>query len=595
MSTLFGSWHRPYLAVYEQALQDSIFEVIDTFPQSQRANLQAKARTIRMPYWDWAMDPGNGQPTVPTSIRDQTVTVTKPNGRVTIPNPLYSYSWGSSLPSEMGGGPWNNFPTTLRRPVSNPTRSNNNEMSVRFNNLRTSLRDRVFWLFASRQPWGYATTSQVGVRTQMSGNGVDSFESVHDAVHSTSGGESGGHMWYLDYSSFDPIFWLHHTNVDRLVTMHQYMTDTWVANGVIPRPMAQWNQGEQKNGNTPLKPFTKNTNGDFFTSNDIRQTRALNYVYPETANNNAQEVIAAINRLYGNGNRMSKRDTRTGKFQGRNVQSGDYHTVLSIQADKYLLDGSYVVHCFIGGASNSTSNSTAPYPTNNATAPYDSSNSTAPYTNGTSEYDITDDPNYVGTYAVLGGSKAGAGNSSIPIITEGCLPLTTALQGKQEAGEIKSLHPDDVEDYLSKNLRYVVIGPDAKEYNPDNLEGFHVSVRSCPVTPSESEYELPGMGEFKNLPKATENLPAGKPFTYTPTPLDYVSPGDDGGDWGEAPYTHVPTAPGSSPSGVSPPYPSGTFVWPYPTEPQNEEGYCVSKQTIHYVDPAGNFLYAESS
>ena len=76
------------------------------------------------------MDPGQGGATVPTQMRDQTVTVTKPQGTVTINNPLYKYTFGNTLPSEMGGGPWNNFPETLRRPVANPTRSNNNEMNA---------------------------------------------------------------------------------------------------------------------------------------------------------------------------------------------------------------------------------------------------------------------------------------------------------------------------------------------------------------------------------------------------------------------------------------------------------------------------------
>ena len=212
-NTLFGSWHRPYLAIFEQALYQAVQEVIDEFPSGQRGRWQQAAATLRMPYWDWAQDGGSN--TVPTLIRDQTVTVTKPEGTVTIPNPLYSYSWGNSLPSEMGGGPWNSWPNTLRRPVSNPTRSNNNEMNARFNSLRVSLRDRVFALFSSKQPWGAASTSAIGVRTQLSGSGVDSFESVHDVVHNTAGGETGGHMYYLDISSFDPIFWLHHAFVDR--------------------------------------------------------------------------------------------------------------------------------------------------------------------------------------------------------------------------------------------------------------------------------------------------------------------------------------------------------------------------------------------
>ncbi|KAF3035065.1 hypothetical protein E8E11_001062 [Didymella keratinophila] len=573
--TLFGSWHRPYLAIFEQALYQSIQEVIDTFPQSQRSRWQQAASTLRMPYWDWAQDGGSA--TVPTQIRDQTVTVTKPSGRTTIPNPLYSYSWGSSLPSEMGGGPWNNWPNTLRRPVANPTRSNNNEMNARFNAMRTSLRDRVFALFSSKQAWGAASTSQIGVRTELSGSGVDSFESVHDAVHNTAGGETGGHMYYLDISSFDPIFWLHHTNIDRLLAMYQLIVpDTYVANGNINHGMAQWSQGEPKNSYTPLKPFTKNNRGDYFTSQDVRETRVLGYHYPETSERTYSQVARAVSQIYGAGQRtLSRRadnetSSETGQYQGRPLKEGDYHHVLNIVADKYAMEGSYTVHCFIGKpSSNSTSSS-------NSTAPFPISNSTAPYTNGTSgeaDYDpstdYTQDPNYVGAYGVLGGQMVM--NSTYPVMTSGSLPLTTCLQGKEAAGEIKSLHPDDVEPYLAENLYYKVVGVKG-ELNPDDIPNFHVSAKCTKVTPAASEDELPDLSApYQELPKATEGKPAGKPFVYKPTPVDIALP--EGDDYSE---------PSSSAPGTS-----------YPSMPWDEQGYCATKQTIEYVDQDGNFLYAE--
>jgi tyrosinase len=295
----------PNLILHQQAWYLAVTEVIADFPRNQQQRWLNAASTLRMPYWDWAMDPGQGQPTVPTFVRSARITVTKPQGQVEIANPLYSYSWGNSMPAEMGGGPWNSYPVTLRRPVSNPTRSNNNEMNARFDNMRVSLRDRLFALFSSKQSWGFASTSQIGVRTDLSGSGTDSFESVHDSIHNTAGGESGGHMYYLDMSAFDPIFWLHHTNIDRLLNMYQYIVPTtYVANGNIPRPMAQWNEREPKNSYTPLKPFAKNAKGDYYTSEDVRDTRVFGYYYPETSDRSYQQVAQAVSRLYGAGVRQ---------------------------------------------------------------------------------------------------------------------------------------------------------------------------------------------------------------------------------------------------------------------------------------------------
>ncbi len=39
-----------------------------------------------------------------------------------------------------------------------------------------------------------------------------SLEDVHNSIHSAVGGFMG-HMSELDYSAFDPVFWLHHTYV----------------------------------------------------------------------------------------------------------------------------------------------------------------------------------------------------------------------------------------------------------------------------------------------------------------------------------------------------------------------------------------------
>lgn len=523
-----------------------------------------------MPYWDWAQDPGTSGATVPTLIRDQTVTVTKPSGSVTIANPLYSYSFGSSLPSEIGGGPWNNWPATLRRPVANPTRSNNNEVNARMNAQRVSLRDRVFALFSSKQSWGLASTSQIGVRTDLSAS--DSFESVHDAVHNTVGGETGGHMYYLDISSFDPIFWLHHTNIDRLLAMYQLIVpNSYVANGNINRPMAQWNQGEAKNANTPLKPFTKDTSGNYFTSNDVKETRVLGYYYPETSDRTYSQVARAVTSLYGGGSRtLTKRtDDQTGQYLGRPLKEGDYHTVVEVIADKYAMDGSYTVHCFVGQAGgNSTSNSTAPYSVSNSTAPYSNSTGDADYDPST---DYTQQSNYVGSYGILGGMKAGGGNASYPVMTTGTLPLTSCLQGKEYYGELSSLKPEHVEPYLKENLYYKVVGVNG-ELNPDEIPNFHISVKCTKVTPAASDDELPDLSApYEELPDATKGKPAGEPFTYKPTPIDIPLP--EGSDYEE-------------PSGNS-------GVFPYPTLPWEEDGYCATKQTIEYVDQDGKFLYAE--
>lgn len=417
-------------------------------------------------------------------------------------------------------------------------------------------------------------------------------------------------MYFLDMSAFDPIFWLHHTQMDRLLAMYQYIVpDTWVAIGTINRGMAQWSEGETKNGATPLKPFTKSTYGDYFNSDDIRETRTLGYYYPETSDRSYGQVAQAVSQLYGGGVRsISKRgdntDDKTGQYLGHPLKDGDYHTVLSITADKFGIDGSYTVHCWLGddGSNSTMSNSTAPYSNSTVTAKYPTSTSVPASTyspvpgNTTREpeadydpkQDPTQDPNYVGSYGVLGAMKAKpvGGNNSYPVVTRGSLPLTTCLQGKVAAGLLASLKPEDVEPYLQKNLYYKVIGVNG-EIDPATLPSFHVAVTCTKVIPASSPYDLPDLsGKYEVLTKATEHLPAGKPFTYTPSPIDAVAPGN---------YPMGSTAPsypsgsnnnngGSPTSGTG--YPT-SGVFPYPTLPWQETGYCPAPQVIKYVYPDG--------
>jgi tyrosinase len=558
---LFGTWHRPYLALFEQALYLNAEEVISTFPSNQQQRWRNALVGLRLPYFDWAVAPASGQPNVPASLRDENVSVTKPNGRVTIPNPLYSYSFGSSLPSEMGGGPSNNFPATLRRPLSNPTRSNNNEMNVLFGQARVGWRQRIFALFASKQSWGRASTSQFGVRT--SRRNSDSFEAVHDEIHSTVGGNNG-HMSYLDYAAFDPFFFIHHANVDRLLAMLQWTSPyTYVVEGAINRPMAQWNAGEVKNENSPLKPFTKDTTGNFFTSVDVTQTRSLGYFYPETASRQAGDVIAAINRLYGQGETpITKRHEHGHEekteadsvYPGRPFKHGDYDVVLAVTGDKYAVSGSYQVRCYLGGK-----------PSTNKTVHHITHSTGYGYGKG-----------FVGSHGFLGGSAAG-GNTTGPVLVEGSIPLTAALQEKEAYGELESLHPEHVEPYLKEHLSYKIIGPDGEEINPKSLPDFHVKVKACSVTP-DSEYGLPTFGDYTELHKVT--LPASEPWTYAPGPYDVVPP--------------TAEEPGSSPTENPVSYPTGSIPNPV-SLPWEEPGYCVIKQTIQYVDPEGKLLYAEAS
>jgi tyrosinase len=95
VSSLFGSWHRPYLALFEQILHDRAVDIANEYPSGEaREKAMETANKVRLPYWDWAANPTAGDGVVPSSVRQRTVTVTHPNGtRSEIANPLYRYEF----------------------------------------------------------------------------------------------------------------------------------------------------------------------------------------------------------------------------------------------------------------------------------------------------------------------------------------------------------------------------------------------------------------------------------------------------------------------------------------------------------------------
>jgi len=106
-SILFPTWHRPYLALYEQVLYSLMQQIVGEFPAgSDRDRYSTAASTFRIPYWDWAAAPPSGKSVLPASVGGSaTVQVTAPTGTTTIKNPLFSYTFHPLDPNEIPDSP----------------------------------------------------------------------------------------------------------------------------------------------------------------------------------------------------------------------------------------------------------------------------------------------------------------------------------------------------------------------------------------------------------------------------------------------------------------------------------------------------------
>ena len=108
----------------------------------------------------------------------------------------------------------------------------------------------------------------------------DALESIHGWIHVTVGGDMAG----FAKSPFDPIFWLHHCNVDRLVAIYQashpgvYMTSRARVWGTLALGLPGVDSPS-----TPLFPF-RHPSGEEWTSEDVKTERSIfkyGYAYPE--------------------------------------------------------------------------------------------------------------------------------------------------------------------------------------------------------------------------------------------------------------------------------------------------------------------------
>ncbi|KAK5114494.1 hypothetical protein LTR62_002429 [Meristemomyces frigidus] len=486
VSNIFLPWHRPYMALYEQVLYQHIVEAVNEFPAGAvRQRYAAAALSWRHPYWDWAADPPVGESVFPDSLGSPFINVTMPNGTMAIANPLYSYEFHPLSVSDFYYSPFAEWNVTMRDPSdwSAAAYPQDNLVGPALDNSRVSFQDRLYNLFTN-----YNNFSEFGNEAWMSpsvGN-ADSLESIHDAIHSITG--SAGHMTYLDYSAFDPLFWLHHAMIDRCFALWQA-----IYNESYVEPMAAldqtfaFNPGQVLDVNTPLLPFHSDVNGGFWTAASARSPATFGYTYSDLGNGSVSAVMANVNKLYGNtassdglSRRTMKREPPTEANPGiqapEEVVDGRHKEYLAnIVSQKFALTGSYAIYIFLGL--------------------FDDTPNAWPLS-----------PNLVGTHAVFA-TLGGMQNSALPVT--GTVPLTSALLAKVHAGELPCMDVATVTAYLHENLEWRVGLFDGTGVPTTELADLMITVVSAEVEPAESAEQFPRWGDFTVLTNVTEGKAGG--------------------------------------------------------------------------------------
>ncbi|KAI0383782.1 Di-copper centre-containing protein [Hypomontagnella monticulosa] len=489
VSILFPTWHRPYLALYEQVLYNIVQHIASLYPPKLHDRVQKAATAFRVPYWDWAAVPPDGVSVLPLTVGSSpTINVTGPNGVQSISNPLFSYVFKPFNASTFPDFPYNTWRETKRapRPVNSPNATSNNSFVAQaLDTHLPSFQQRLYNLFTNYK--NYTTFSnEAWIPSGVNNDTFDSLESLHDAIHTVGGGVYG-HLAIIAYSGFDPLFWLHHTNVDRIFTIWQAL---WNDTYIVPQPAVYSSHttspGEVEDAQTALTPFFINDT-HFWTSDMVRDHQVFGYTYADVANKSREDVVATVNDLYGrfsptsmfielnrnqhqadeNRDDLSRHAPYRGKGLSWNSQTsarpsldaifngGKYREWLAnIRVTKQAMGGSFSIHLFLG--------------------------------------EVPSDPSMwliasslVGTLGVF--AHRGAHGTASGRKVAGTIPITSALMYMIASGNISSLHANDVEPFLKSNLELRVSLTNGSVVEAHEVDGLCVKIVSASVKAPESE------------------------------------------------------------------------------------------------------------
>ncbi|MCJ1477585.1 hypothetical protein MMC13_006258 [Lambiella insularis] len=421
-SILFPTWHRPYLALYEQLLWEQAQKVAATYNTSEKATYQAAAKSFRMPYWDWSLNA-----TMPTLVNVPIITIKTPKGVQSVPNPLYNYTF-HPLPGA------SDFP-------------------------------QGDGIFSSESD--YAPFSNTGF---YNGTSYNSLENLHNSIHALVG--MGGHMGYVPYSAFDPIFWLHHTNVDRLTAIWQalypnsFTTAEADSYGTYTNP-----PGGKENATTPLTPFHSDCNKTLYTSDTARYTSTFGYAYPEVqdwkvnATQLSANVRTIVNSLYDPSGSTSKRSQFPPNVRRTAVDTNPVHYqwAVDITADVSQISASLFLHFYVCTPPSSPS-------------------------------DWSSASSLVASFTILKGPSTG---SPLPAL-HGQLPLTHSLSKLN----LPDLRPDTVSPYLQQNLQWRAQTLDGSVVAPEILAGaikYLVVARQVRARMQDDEFPVYGVWKTQRV------------------------------------------------------------------------------------------------
>ncbi|KAK6086913.1 tyrosinase [Seiridium cupressi] len=293
----FAPWHRPYMFQFEQAVYNQMAIIANRYTDTTQKKMYLEALSrFRLPYWDVCM-PRYRRPEdspvktekergwrwgFPKILKTKEVYVRRPespNELKPMKNPMYTFNFPKTeeykgLEKVRPQIQWGNDTAfrhdyTTRTPSKGSTGaadSNYDDLEMKIQR-QTQVLATSLWHMLNPEEIGdnNITGQKVKVNQLRSWNlfanhdatsnefATQSVESWHDAIHMLVGTGVGfsGHMSNPAIAAFDPVFWLHHNNIDRLFAIFQALyPDKYVT------------PGKRADANPPMSDKDPNTLAD---------------------------------------------------------------------------------------------------------------------------------------------------------------------------------------------------------------------------------------------------------------------------------------------------------------------------------------------
>ncbi|KAF5690448.1 tyrosinase precursor (monophenol monooxygenase) [Fusarium circinatum] len=314
----FGTWHPNHLSSGSQC-RETILRV-----DEQKKKYLDAAKKFRLPYWDYyrprantkpsfpgVTNPDNGTNTGPLdwgaprifTLEEVTVRRLPDNELKSMANPFFQFNFSleqlnkikldktdKRIPTVL-----ENFRETIRHGGSDEkaTKSLNDFLNrERENRIRLCLaliEDEVYRNFRTFSTNAVLEPNEKPEATLETASG--SIEDLHNSYHLIVGGAAGGaagHMNDTSTAALDPIFWMHHCQIDRLFAIWQ------AANG-DEHWFNELPKGQQGLATLDLTPFhesvSENKEKKYWTSNKSRRTTDFGYTYPDLAGGQTGDTV----------------------------------------------------------------------------------------------------------------------------------------------------------------------------------------------------------------------------------------------------------------------------------------------------------------